>query len=465
VQNLCLTAILTFLPLLAGPAWGQEVESPPTPGVGDLTEPPDSLQSTVDIGIGFSKVGEDYYIDTAVGFSFGIGDFEAGLLVPLRFLIIDEPPEDADLIRSADWDETSDYMRVIRYLQYGNRHDTFYIRAGELNGVVIGHGTIVNGYNNNVDINHFQWGINTAVNMRHGGVEAMMDNLVSPEVIGMRGYLRPWEFFDPESWWTRLAFGISVVGDVDAPSSLILTETGEYVFDSEENLAVAEREGTGILGIDLELQVYTDDLVSITPYTDVNFHLGEGTGLHIGNLANFTLSELVALNTLLELRVLGAGYLPDYFDGLYEVERFLFLPVPGDFPTQRRPKLQWLGLVEPDAVIGWYGEGTLGVLSTFYLTLGYEDYEGDDNSAFFARLSLPQVGPVTVGAYYVNQSFDGIGELFDLENALFVSEARFDISSPLYGIVQYSRRFSATSSGEYEPVDDFAVGLGLSFGF
>lgn len=457
-----LSVVIIVVCCLSSLALGQEDSTEPTPGVGSLTEA-DEFESALDLGLGFSSIAEDYFIDFNLGFSFGVSKFEVGLLLPLRFRIIDEDPEDESLVRGEDWDEVSDWLRIIHYVQYGQRNETYYARAGELAGVVLGHGTIVDNYNNVVDINHFQWGINGAVNLLYGGVEVLLDNIVSAEVMGMRTYVRPYSFVDPESFWTRFAIGVSFVGDRDAPDRLLLADSGVYIFDSEENLVVDERGKVGVLGVDVEMQVFTNELVSITPYTDVNFLLGHGNGVHIGTLTNFSFSDALALNTRFEFRVLGEGYYPSYFDALYEVERYLFMPL--DPTGQRRPKLQVLASAPPEGAIGWLGEGTFGIMDMIYLSLGYENYKGPDNSSFYTRLSLRDVGPVTLGAYYVNQNFDGIEELFDLDDALLVAEARASIAGPFYGILQFSRRFAAQTDGTYEPVDDWGVGFGVSFGF
>lgn len=440
----------------------QAQDTPPTPGVGDLTEP-DETSMVLDIGAGFSQVAEDSFVDLNLGFTVGWSKLLVGLLVPLRLRVIDDPPENDGAFREQDWDEPSDYMRVLRFVQWGSPRDTVYVRAGELAGTNIGHGTIVGGYNNVVDVNHFQWGINGAVNLNFGGAEVLMDNIIDPDLMGLRLYVRPWQFIDPESYLTNLAFGVSLVGDIDAPRELVLATDGTFVIDDEFNIAVQDEEGTAFLGWDVELQAFTNDFVSLTPYTDVNTHLGHGSGLHVGNLANFSFSEAVALNTKLEFRVLGEGYYATYFDDLYEFERLLFRPL--DPTGQRRPKLQVLNLAPPESRLGWYGEGTLGLLSMVYFTAGYEDYQGDDNSSFFMRLSAPSLGPVAVGAYYVNQNFDGFGEFFELDNAMVVAEARVTVYDPIYVIGQFSRRFSATPDGTYEPVDDWGVGAGARFSF
>ncbi|MCA9565252.1 MAG: hypothetical protein KC561_17260, partial [Myxococcales bacterium] len=401
--------ILTLIAVLVSPVVASAQDDPARPGVGELTEAPDEPQFGLDLGAGFSRVEEDSFIDTNLGFSFGLGDLEMGLWVPLRFRVIDEAPETDDVIRHEDWDEVADYFRILRYVQYGSRGDTYWVRGGELANVTMGHGTIVSGYNNVIDVNHFQWGLTGGANFSFGGLELLLDNITNPDLMGFRVFARPWQFIDPESYWTNLAVGMSLIGDVGAPIRLEQNSVGEYVIDDERNLVVGREKATGVLGFDVELQAFSNDLVALIPYADMNIHLGLGSGFHLGNLANFSFSEAVALNLRLEFRALGEGYSPSYFDGLYEYERLLFRPL--DATGQRRPKLQVLELFPEEARVGWYSEGTLALFRLVYLTMAFEDYQGDDNSSFWARLALPQVGPLSLGAYYINQNFDGASEM------------------------------------------------------
>jgi hypothetical protein len=437
--------------------------SPPTPGVGDVLEATEGPQHGIDSGLGFSCIDEDCFVEVNLAYTLAISKLALGLWVPLRFRVIDEAPEEDGVMRSQDWEEPGDYVRLLRFVQWSTPRDTVYVRGGELVDVDMGHGTIVSGYHNILDVNHFQWGLNGALNLAPGGVEVLFDNLVDPDLMGLRGYLRPWYFVDPDSYWMNLAVGASLVGDIQAPLALEQQVTGEYVVDDERNLVVAETGATAVFGVDIELQAFTNDLVSLTPYADVNLHLSEGSGFHLGNLANFSFGEHVALNTRLEFRALGEGYEPTYFDSLYEVERLLFRPL--DVTGQRRPKLAVVRAIPPEARLGWYGEGTLGLFEMVYLTAGYENYEGPDNASFFARLGLPRVGPVSLAAYYVNQNFDGAGDMFDLDNALLVTEGRATVWGPIYVLAQFSRRFAAQPDGTYEPVDDWAFGGGASFSF
>jgi flavin reductase (DIM6/NTAB) family NADH-FMN oxidoreductase RutF len=71
-----------------------------------------------------------------------------GLHTPVRLRISDRAPEQSGVLRDEDWDELGDYLRFVRFVSYGRPSKPVYARLGELGSLVLGHGTIVNGYYN-----------------------------------------------------------------------------------------------------------------------------------------------------------------------------------------------------------------------------------------------------------------------------------------------------------------------------
>ena len=69
----------------------------------------------------------------------------------------------------------------------GQPSDPFFLRAGELAASTLGHGTIVNRYYNNVDIDHYHTGIATNLNMETWGAQVMVNDLLAWNLVGLRG--------------------------------------------------------------------------------------------------------------------------------------------------------------------------------------------------------------------------------------------------------------------------------------
>ncbi len=51
-------------------------------------------------------------------------------------------------MRSEDFKDAYSYLRLIRYVRYGNKNEPFYARLGTLDYSRIGHGYIVDMYRN-----------------------------------------------------------------------------------------------------------------------------------------------------------------------------------------------------------------------------------------------------------------------------------------------------------------------------
>ncbi|MFT5432541.1 MAG: hypothetical protein ACI9OJ_003240, partial [Myxococcota bacterium] len=144
----------------------------------------------VDGRFGFGMVDEDWFLSVNVGGAFKWWKLGVGLQVPLRFRIEDNEPEDPGVLRKEDWDEVSDWTRVLRYVEWGNPADPVYARLGVLAGTTFGHGTLVDRYYNVIDADHYQTGLQVNVDMEVAGGQFMMDNLIDPELLAMRGFVR-----------------------------------------------------------------------------------------------------------------------------------------------------------------------------------------------------------------------------------------------------------------------------------
>ncbi len=389
-----------------------------------------------------------------------------GLRVPLRLRVFDRDPQDAGVLRREDWDTPGDFARVVRFVEYGLRTDPLYGRLGEFNGAVLGHGTIMNRYFNVLFLDHYQLGLNLNVNAHLGGVEFVMDNLLEPQVWGSRVFARPAYLIDPTSWWTRYVIGLSLVLDVDAPLDFervsIEQDPATPVEVTDDGRLIPSREKvTGVLGIDHALELVRTEEVDFTPYIDINLHLAQSAGLHIGALTNFRPTEGLSLLTRLELRLLGQNHIPAYFGPLYEIEREAFF----GFGGQGQPKLVVLQGLDRGGVAGSYAELTVDVSGLMTLTGAYEDYQGPENASVWLRLQLPKVGPITLAALYQNSGFDDINDVFSLDNTLMLAEARYDLNPFLYLLAQASRQFRLQNDGQYETVTNWQLGAGAAIGF
>ncbi|MBI5542717.1 MAG: hypothetical protein HY901_02435 [Deltaproteobacteria bacterium] len=421
-----------------------------TPALGELTRP---MAPGIGLGMGIEKIDRDLYLLTTATGTFDLGPVHLGIQAPLRWRIWNlDDQKPLFQLRKQDWDEVSDYFRILRYVEYGSPKQTVYARAGELAGTTLGHGTIVSWYYNAIDVDHWQTGLRFNLNLNPGGLETMLQSVTSPRLAGGRLYVRPWYFVDKCSLLYRLAVGLSTYVDADAPTTM----AGSTV-DEHQNL-VAPTKTLAVYGLDLEYPILASELVDLTPYVDLNIIGGQGVGFHGGVLLGLH-PPVVDLQARLEYRALGARYLPAYFNSLYEVQRFQY--------QGGKTKLQWLEEGgHGEAVNGAYGELVVSVGKHFSLLGSYEDYEGPHNGALQLRLLLPEVAGLRLGAYYFKQNIEAPKEIFtSRHNAMGVLELRYQIT-PIFSVLgQVARQWQLGADGRYEAIDTYHFGFQAGWTF
>jgi len=455
-------------PVIPAGGHGAPTAGPALPGA----KPSSGVSGEVGAGILFEKIGEDHFLTLDLYNQTRVGPVSFGVWVPLRFRVWDQG-EDDGLMREEDWDEVSDYARLLRFVELvlGGETWRFRGRVGALEGESIGHGTIVGGYYNSLDRDHYQAGIALAAAIRYGGVEVMLDNLLAPEIVGARIHVRPAAFFTDNFWANRFVAGLSFAVDGRAPVALQTRGTPpdlEPVVDDTNSFAYTGTDALSVLGLDLEYTVIQNKLIDLVPYLDLNFMFdeGAGAGLHLGTFFNIRIPTPLgpALLTRLEYRLVGDGYAPRYFDALYEVQRVQYDPSTVVDPATGVPltKLGWLRTAEAGPH-GWLGELYFDFAGWVRVGGTYEDYQGPDNSALTLSLLLPKLPVVQLGAYYSRRGFDSLSEAFDRDGAFLVAYARAKVFGPLYLSVAYSRTWHVQEDGTYRAEGDYSFGAGVAF--
>lgn len=421
--------------------------------------------------IGFGKLGDAYFLRLNIGTELRFDKIAVGLQIPLNirledrcgnFALPDGCPQNARL-RHEDWDEFADYARLIRYFSYGAPADPFYIRLGELWGATFGHGTVLSGYYNSINLDLYKLGIQLNVNTAYGGVQTMMDSLLQPSVFGMRGYVRPVSFWDPKSYWNNLAVGVTWMVDAFAPVGTVTPG----VVRNGSGLPLPN-EAMGILGFDVEFTVLQHKIIDVIPYTDVNTIFGAGTGWHLGVLTKLRPLEKFGLNLKLEYRYLGDGYVPAYFDSFYDIMKYQF---PAGCSVTKFDLVRGRNPATTDACkvglsgSGVYAEGVFDFFGLLTLMIAFEDAQGPNNSNLLLSLQLPVFDAVKLAAYYNKRFFDGLANAFSTDGAVLVGEARVRLYSMLYWIARYARSWQVGADGKFASADDFSVGIGVQARF
>lgn len=385
-----------------------------------------------------------------------------GLQAPIRLRIHEAESSESGVFRTEDWDEVSDYMRLLQKLEYGQKGGAFHAHAGELGPISLGHGTIVGDYYNVITTDHYQMGLAGELNTLYGGAEFLLDNIIDPGVMGARAYVHPWAFVNPEGFLSRVALGFSIAGDIQAPTQLASESDASVVVDDTFNPVVLSDQSTSLIGVDLEVALVDGETFSVVPYADFTSHSSLGSGFHAGAFLRGKPVDSFEVFSKLEYRRVGSRFLPNYIGPTYEIERLQFTGWGQSFPA---PKVRVAASLTGEAAHGFYGSLGLRMRDALMLKAAWANHEGPMNQLFHVQASAKPTEEIQVGLFYHKQYFDKFSDAFDLDGALIAAEARANIWGPFYALGRYGRMWKIAPDGRYESVNDWSFGAGASLGF
>ncbi len=500
--------VLSLIPAVAAAQLG------PIPGEERFAGIAGDEQNTAGAGLGYAKISEDHFLQLTIRTGLNLGKIGIGFQIPLNLRVIDNDPENNDdyggIIRKEDWDEPSEYLKIIRYVRYGHKHsrDLLFVRVGEL-AASIGHGTIMDRYMNNIDVNTFRVGSQLDVYTNYGGIEtvvsdygSLLGGTAASKIVGGRAYIKPYGLVDPEGALNIFKVGVSVVTDVNAPREIAMEPaekdgTPLYklpnedacdpaggdpdcqpydvpVIDGKGNLEVAKDGSFTVWGLDAEVEAVNTSVIKITPYTDLNFMQDAGWGWHLGTLVTLRMPIGFELTVpiRLEYRRFKSNYKPAYFSTAYEVERFAYRD-PEQGNAMVGPKGEFFkNKPGGEGLDGVYADLALDFANIFQIGAIYEGYKGaPPNLAAF--LAVPALQVVQFKAYYTKTGVDDLDDFFTLDNrSLLIAQARYQVITFVYLVGRYTRRWVLDSEdptsktyGTFQSTDDYQVGIEASFAF
>lgn len=251
-----------------------------------------------DGGLGMTWIDGTAYTTITLTPEFAFGKFGMGLNIELLF-----NNSEGFKFRKTGWDKGAGALRMIRYIRWGNKNDPFYTRIGTLDAATLGHGFIMGYYSNEVNYDYRKIGLALDVDLKNYGFESVTSNLGNLEILGGRFYVRPLHFTEIPII-KNFEMGATYVGDFN-PDDRKKTHDGVYEW-----------------GLDLGLPLIKSKIFNTTIYGDYAKINNHGDGKTIGILAYVpNVVGLFGIYAKLEKRFLNPGFLPNYFNSLYELER------------------------------------------------------------------------------------------------------------------------------------------------
>ena len=357
-------------------------------------------------------------------------------------------------VRTEDWNELRDLWGKLYYFRFASRNDPLYFKIINIDNFTLGQGLLMNRYSNTLlyptvrNTGAFV-GLNTS--MMGLGAEFFTHNVVENEILAGRLQLKPLSVSNLPILKT-LTLGTNVVvdrnqwgkyrdrdGDGVPDVYDSFPENPEFTADSDDDGVADETDididgdnsldspdlnpyvdtvypGIGEQGysldtdivqdiltryndtrqirtysVDYRVSLYDDEAFQLYSYGELAFIEGHGQGLVLPGFG----AKFWILNANLELRRFTDGFLPGYFDNLYDDQRAYYYC---DTDPDTGQRLYYLRskdeiLAKARAAVGWYGSLVAELPHIASLTASYQDMYGENLSTGKSLLGQISVYP------------------------------------------------------------------------
>ncbi|MEI6873831.1 MAG: hypothetical protein WCL50_01740 [Spirochaetota bacterium] len=255
---------------------------------------------------------------TQIGFQpdVAFGKFGVGLNLTLHFQIYPvNQPDQAVAIYPGDWVPNYQsngqnivdlYLPKILYVRYGLKGvDPLFVKVGSIPELTLGNGFIMGNYTNmsyfpDKRITGLDFGLDGSMfEFPYVGIEFITGNLARFDVIGTHVLGRPLIWSD-----------IPIVKNLQIGLTFV-TDTAPGLYSS------ASLSGVSVYGFDALVPLISNPMVSMAAFTETAFEPNSSAGFMLG-----LGGRLVGIITYgAQVRLLGAGFIPNYFDANYDLFR------------------------------------------------------------------------------------------------------------------------------------------------
>ena len=474
------------------------------------------------LSLGVNFIDSQLFLGVDPGLALYTDDWSFAVHVPLNLLLVDtrtieqtEQPTFDSLfgglkVRRQDWDEISDFPKVIRFLTIGREESPLYFSINSLRPTTVGHGMLMRHYQGNIDIDKSMTGAIFDWYNDYAGVEAKINDITfRNQIMGGLVYLKPMGFLGyDDPIWRSLSVGLEFLTDLKAPRCIEIAsgggcvqgeghaaDTNPYTGQSYDNTYVRSNRDTGrfatkdaavtALGLTAQLRLYTDQKdTDIKGYATLHkfMNTGGGSGLGLGALTRLTYGEtwIHALRFRSEYRTFANGFLPGYFDALYEIQKYEYRAATNRYQVTPTKYQAVFGdeenkfiRVDEGMRHGINLEASWGFFKStrknkkIAFGVGLQDSTGDNDTSAYAHLELPALQIVQLFGTYIRSNEKNIPGVFKdftkAENSTFLTGLRLQVLPILFINAHYSRshKIGASPGSEYHIGNSNILGQGL----
>lgn len=328
-------------------------------------------------------------------------------------------------LNKENFNEFSDYLSIIRYVRYGSKTEPFYARLGALDYATLGHGSIMYMYNNSPSFDVRKVGLELDLDMGKAGFETVYGNFGEAGVIGIRGFVRPFQFTDLSEIpvISNFEVGATFAEDFNKYSGVTSASLDSVTKEVRIDYDYGRMQ---IMGFDLGLPISFGTYFKITPYFDFTKILNFGQGTAVGLMFNMNGLGIVDAQAKFERRLNGDRYLPSYFNSLYEIERFRLNSNTSGLPRNSlvRGNLGKAAVLDAIGSVGngYYGELLLRFLNSFDIIGSYQRLDEKPESGILHLVTdiSPREGSYVARAGYDKINIKNEKDLFTLDDRSYL---------------------------------------------
>ena len=437
-------------------------------------------------------------------------------------------------VRKDEWDEPSDFIDKILYLRWGQKSDPFWLMWGSLNNVTLGYGGLLNGYSNMMEFPSVRKvGINTGIAFGKFGTEVFLSNMKDfsrgGTLLGLRGtykvsdalpitlgmnFVRDMNQFsglkdtdgddypdlfddfpnDKDLWNDTDGDGIADANggskipnggwDIDADGNNILDAQQSDLklkpepFKSTSSEAIAQG-----FGFDIGYPLLKSKALSMEVYSEFNtltfskstgdttyFNRNEMTG------SGFTLPGIRAslfsfLNISFEYRIKNGFFIPQFFDGSYDLSRVTVQTTDSGILVRTKDQLIFADPMSNKDTKGMFGSASANIFNLLTFNASYASMKADTTefNSFNAIINLnaENIPKLSVAQAYYQRNNDK--NPFDFGNpsinTVFGYKVGYEVSqgvSVVWDFRQYYRD-SGIPGSILEPVKQTTIETAFDF--
>src|SRR6478736_669890 len=298
---------------------------PTTPTTSDLANiDPQAMAmdsiSSIKASFGVTKIAGETYVGARLQPEFRILKFGLGLDVPFQFNV------DTKELRTEEFKGGVEVMRMIRYGSIGKKKaDPIYVRAGDLYGISLGFGTLINNYSNSPSFEARKFGVNFDFNIKEiVGVEGVYSDIKGFNLLGVRPYLRP----------LRIT-SIPIVRSLEIGGSFV-TDKGT---NADSTAYFLKQDGIKATALDAGITFLNTSFIKLIGYGQTSqlkkiksdtldqklaasaTKYDKGMGTSAGLSAKMNLASAFMLDVRIERLWYDDHYVPQFFDAIYEINK------------------------------------------------------------------------------------------------------------------------------------------------